>query len=260
MENNHDVDKKKVKLLLQAFEVFLDRYEKIEEDLKKSIYANTDEEIAYGLDILKISSDEWVQKDLKMFWGTQELPDHTEFLKILIFQKHCDSLIKQLDELRSMLTRNSLNPPTTGDIIRKTILLVNNIRHDFSAVLEIENDGNSLFCEPPNNPLIRTKKIEVICLSIRQLNLHKLAGLDQDYQALTLNETEKEIIRALSSKNILTGEQIAKEIGHPYDSNLKHHLAVLKRRKILNNSKKAPKGYFIESAHQGLADYLFSES
>jgi hypothetical protein len=88
----------------------------------------------------------------------------------------------------------------------------------------------------------------------------KLFGLNQDYEIPELNDTEKEIIQTLSIKKPLTGEQISKETNIPYDSNLKQHLANLKRRGILGNSRNKPNGYFIESAYQSLAERLFPKS
>lgn len=82
---------------------------------------------------------------------------------------------------------------------------------------------------------------------------------DQETQVESpkLNETEKEIIKALSTKYPLIGEQIACTTEHPYDSNLKQHLANLVRRKILGNNRKSPKGYFIEPAYQYLTESIF---
>lgn len=75
-----------------------------------------------------------------------------------------------------------------------------------------------------------------------------------------LNDTEKEIIKALSTKYPLIGKQIAQATQHPYDSNLKQHLAKLVAREILGNSRKPPKGYFIEPAYQYLTESIFSKS
>jgi hypothetical protein len=63
-----------------------------------------------------------------------------------------------------------------------------------------------------------------------------------------LNDIERDIITALKDKT-LTGEKLARDVGHPYNFKFKSSLSALRKRGILGN--KSP-GYFLESEYEFL--------
>jgi hypothetical protein len=63
-----------------------------------------------------------------------------------------------------------------------------------------------------------------------------------------LNDIERDIITALKDKT-LTGEKLARDVGHPYNFKFKSSLSALRKRGILGN--KTP-GYFLESEYEFL--------
>jgi hypothetical protein len=71
-------------------------------------------------------------------------------------------------------------------------------------------------------------------------------GADRD--TLTLNDIEQDIIEALGDKT-LTGEKIAKDIGHPYSFKFKSSLSGLRKRGVLGNKKP---GYFLDPEYEFL--------
>jgi hypothetical protein len=63
-----------------------------------------------------------------------------------------------------------------------------------------------------------------------------------------LNDTERNIVEALGTKTLI-GEELAKKVGYPYNSNFKSTLSSLRKRGILGN--KSP-GYFVEPKYHFL--------
>lgn len=70
----------------------------------------------------------------------------------------------------------------------------------------------------------------------------------------SLNDTEKEIIRALG-KDRITGESLAKKAKHTYQSNFKNTLSSMVKRGILGNQRGRNRGYFLKPEY-----YHFLES